>query len=134
MSKKMLLCLWMGLCACMEAKNDHATLPDAPPHTILLSPAHIKFTQTPSGTKQTKTLTIINATSDPLIIEGLELRGDDELGFGKLPDVDPILKQAELLNIEIIWTPTDNIPDEATITIITNDPQNPTLEVPVTTP
>ena len=52
----------------------------------------------------------------------------------RLSDVDPILKQAELLNIEIIWTPTDNIPDEATITIITNDPQNPTLEVPVTTP
>lgn len=134
MSKKMLLCLWMGLCACAQDKDNHGFFIESNPGTILISPAQIKFTETTIGTKQTKTLRITNTTSGPLFIEGLELQGDDELGFGKLPDVDAILKQEELLDIEIVWTPTDNIPDEATITIITNDPQNPTLALPVTTP
>lgn len=132
MSRKMLLLVWVALCACVKDVPYDPWGPN--PGTILISPAQIQFTETAIGAKQTKTLTITNTTSGPLFIEGLELEGDDELGFGNTSDTDAILKQGELLEVEIVWTPTDNVPDEATITITTNDPQNPVVELPVTTP
>ena len=102
-----------------------ATLPATTPD-ILVGQTPIEFGSIKVGKKVTKTLKIANNGSGDLMIT---LSGLEETDFGIQGSSSVTIKAKKSYSLKVLFTPKSAGLETATLSIISNDPDTPTLEI-----
>jgi hypothetical protein len=102
-----------------------ATLPATTPD-ISVAQTFLDFGSVKVGKKVTKTLKITNNGSGDLMIT---LSGLEETDFGIQGSSSVTIKAKKSYSLKVVFTPTSAGLETATLSIISNDPDTPTLEI-----
>lgn len=101
-----------------------------PDPTIVVSPPSLSFLDTGTGLVRGLTLTIENVGYDDLVVS--DVQSDNSVfevpgGGGPLATLGTF----QTYDVQVIFRPATAVPYDGTITILSNDPDDPSKEVPV---
>ena len=96
------------------------------PH-ILVALTSLDFGTIKVGKKATKTLKITNSGSGNLVVTISGIEGTD---FSVIGSSNVIIKPKKTCNLKVAFNPSSTGPKTATLKIISNDPDTPTMEIP----
>lgn len=123
----MLLILLLA-CDGPGTKLDDSGLAGATPQ-LWYYPDTLSFSPATEGSASTKEVTLRNTGSGDLVIRTLAAWGSGAFDVATMPPSAPI-KPGEILTVTVQFTPT-NPHDTGGLTIMTNDPANPSVDVPL---
>ncbi|RMF88735.1 MAG: choice-of-anchor D domain-containing protein, partial [Nitrospinota bacterium] len=98
---------------------------------IAVSPQVLDFNSVTVGMSSTLTTTISNVGTENLTVTGLSLSGTD-FSLSGAPSTPFTVAAGASVNISIVYAPTDGGPDSGTLTITSDDPDEPTVPVTLT--
>jgi hypothetical protein len=130
MRKALLIAIFIGLAGCGKGAPD---LPAAP--QLITDRQSLGFGQengsgTYVGTSASNSIQLINQGMDDLVIQSVDLSGDDAFTM-EGPDVDTVISGTSAL-VTIYFTPPSADTFTATLTITSNAENAPTKEVTIT--
>jgi hypothetical protein len=94
---------------------------------IFVEQEAVDFGRMPSSGEAHRPLTIVNAGGGRLNVFAITLR--DTTSIAIEADEDFFLGEDEALDVDLVWSPSDDL--VATIEIVSNDPDERLVEVPV---
>lgn len=126
------------LFACGDDKEGDNNIQAVDPGVILVDPAEVVFARVDLLKTDVQTLVISNNGSGTLIItdiklveETLEDGGGREISEGTNWKRSARLEQDEVIELDLKYTPRDTSVDSGYIEIVSNDPENGNLRVPI---
>lgn len=109
----------------IQGAGVYAPLPDIEPSTTALD-----FGSVDAGNTSLLYLTILNLGDAPLHLADVSLSGDPSIGLASTPS-GATVGAGEALPVLLTYTPADTDGDEARLTIASDDPDEPTIDVVV---
>lgn len=101
------------------------------PQDIGVDPASVDFGTIDPGTTANDSVTVTNNGGDPLDITGISIGGANAGDFMQTNDCAQLAADASC-TVELSFTPSTEGARNATLSIDSNDPDTPTVEVPLT--
>ena len=92
-------------------------------------PSPVLFGVVAIETQKSRILALQNSGTLPLQITNVQLTGSSEIGFAAPPPVPATVQPGASLDIPVVYAPTDAGPDEATITVVSNDRDEGTVTI-----
>jgi len=100
---------------------------------ISVSPTTVDFGNVVVGTTSApQTVTVANTGNADLTVSNVVLTGDTDFDVQTTTCVDPILAPGESCSADVVFTPSSIGGKTATVTITSDDPDTPTVEVTLT--
>jgi hypothetical protein len=105
----------------------------APEGRVAVSPESIDFGAFALGVSVTRTLTVENRGDGPLRLLQLEVESDPKAEFVVVPgeDLPATIPPGERLAVQVTYTARDGASDRTRLRVITDDPRQPTTNVPL---
>ncbi len=122
--------------------SDLAVIPDLPKEDVAMTPPEISldvdvllYERVEIGQSRTKSIFVTNLGTEDLVIasvllQELDRQGPSEFKPGaKWVTGTTIVPGNTFLELQVVYEPTDNETDRGTVTIVSNDPDEPQIEV-----
>lgn len=101
------------------------------------APRFVRFGFVETQTAETQQVFVYNRGGEPLTLEDIEYDGLGEFSINfdantnhpNFPDTNAILEPGEAFAIDVLYTPQTTDPDRGTITVTSNDPDEPTVAI-----
>ncbi|WP_255198494.1 PQQ-binding-like beta-propeller repeat protein [Halorarius litoreus] len=100
---------------------------------VAVTPDSVDFGTVPAGTTTTATVTVANVGDQNLTVSGATVSGPNASAFHLVSGTDPaVLGYGGTHALTVEYAPTASGPATATLTVLSDDPDEPEVEVPLT--
>ncbi|MCA9521507.1 MAG: choice-of-anchor D domain-containing protein, partial [Myxococcales bacterium] len=106
-------------------------LSGAPEQTLIVDPTPIDFGEVPSGQSKELEVRVFNLGTDTVVVTRLELTSNTSTDFTILtmPSLPIAIPSKTNITLSLKYTPTKGGQDTGSLSVISNDPNNPELNV-----
>ena len=105
---------------------------EAPTPAIAWSPSSLDWGLVPSGGAVTLSVTVSSVGTADLELSDIHLDGNTSADFTLAVDPAPVtLPPSHATQVDVVYAPSDEVPDSGTLVILNNDPDTPVVEIPL---